>query len=195
MLSQTWRAKAPLSPLDGVYLALSSCIAKGNNASSYTVQHKCQRPSYLEKMPVCFLLAPRNFLAKTAWKQCCAHHTWQGSQRLEGPMRLGGLRGIGAETSPFIPASCFPITSEHILTCEQLPHRSSRFCQSQTGISVRIFSSYSSSARAVVSISLHDFAVCVLISVCSGYPYHLTSTQAAALLKRGFRVSELACDV
>lgn len=110
-------------------------------------------------------------------------------------MRLGGLRGIGAETSPFIPASCFPITSEHILTCEQLPHRSSRFCQSQTGISVRIFSSYSSSARAVVSISLHDFAVCVLISVCSGYPYHLTSTQAAALLKRGFRVSELACDV
>lgn len=52
-------------------------------------------------------------------------------------MRLGGLRGIGAETSPFIPAGCFSITSEHILIQEQPPHCSSRFCQSQTGISVR----------------------------------------------------------
>lgn len=90
MLSQTWRAKAPLSPLDGVYLALSSCIAKGNNASSYTVQHECQRPRYLERCLFAFYWLQGTSWQK--WRESSAVHTtcgkaprgWRGPWGWEG---------------------------------------------------------------------------------------------------------------
>lgn len=127
------------------------------------------------------------FLAKPVRKQCCAHHAWHGSCRLEGPVRHGGTKGVGAEASSVIPSRCFPITYVHVLTCEQLPPYLGGCCQTQTGIPVRTCSPAKGSNIIFKGHTLHRFA--------AGIPTAPATTWAKVLLKRGLghRSTGLSC--
>lgn len=143
-----------------------------------------------EKCPFAFywLQGTSILLAKTVRKRCCAHHAWHGSCRLQGPVRPGGTRSVGAETSPAVPSRCFPIAYAHVLMCEQLPPYLGGCCQSQTGIPVGTCSPAKGS-----SIIFIGHTLCMRFAV--GIPTTPATTWAKVLLKRGLghRSTGLSC--